>query len=86
MNLNDTESKAFSKSTIIAIPGLFDLTACSIVSCIFLVASLMNLPGIYAFWCGPRILFRTDFNLSAIMLLISLYRVLSKVRGRQFAE
>ena len=84
MKEKDTESKAFSKSIITARPGFLFLTACSKVSWQFLVASLMNLSGMYAFLCGPNILFKTFFKRSASMLLISLYRVFSNVRGRQF--
>ena len=83
MKENETESKAFSKSIIIASPGCLFLTACSNVSWQFLVASLINLFGMYAFWCGPSIRFITFFNLSAKMLLMSLYKVFRSVSGRQ---
>ena len=86
MKEKETLSKAFSKSTIIARPGCLCLMACSKVSLQFLVASLINLLGMYAFWCGPRILFNTFLSLSAMILLISLYNVFSSVSGRQFAR
>ncbi len=49
INLMETESKAFSKSTRTARPGFLVLIAYSKISQQFLVASEMNLLGIYAF-------------------------------------
>ena len=80
------QNQRLSKSINTARPGGLFLTACSKVSWQFFVASLMIMLGMYAFWCGPNILFRTFLSLSASMLLINLYNVFSSVRGRQFAK
>ena len=82
-NLNDTESKAITKSINISISG----TLCSFAwwnkLYVVLVPLSINLPGIHAFWHGLIFLSKIGCGVCERRLKINLWNVFCKVNGLQ---